>query len=327
MKIWFPTIRAGTGADIFTINLAKGLNAKGIETEITWFPHLAEAFPYPLKYIKVPDNVDIIHANSWYGFAFSRINIPTIISAYHWVHDFALSPYKSIAQKIYHYNLIKRYENASIEAGDAVIAISKYTANILSEHFPHKKIDIINTGIDENIFKPKKGSKTKNDKFNLLFVGSCSKRKGFDLLAPIMKTLPENIILNYTEGNIKGINNTNKLGKLNLKELINNYQDCDALIFPTRYEGFGYVIAEAMACAKPVVSTNCTSIPELITNNKTGLLCEENDILSFSMSILKLYKNRELCKQLGEAARDKIISEFNIENMIDKYIRLYKKIL
>ncbi len=326
MKIWFPTIRAGTGADIFTINLAKGLKEKGIETEITWFPHLAEILPYPLKYIKAPKNVDLIHSNSWYGFAFSNIGIPTVMSAYHWVHDPALSPYKSKAQKIYHDNLIRRYENSSIESADAIIAISKYTGNILSENFPDKKIHIINTGIDINLFKPN-NNKTKNDKFKLLFVGSCSKRKGFDLLSPIMKMLPENIILNYTEGNIKNISNVNKLGRLNLSELIKNYQDCDALIFPTRYEGFGYVLAEAMACAKPVISTNCTAIPELITNNKTGLLCEENDILSFSKSILELYKDKELCVYLGEEARDKIISEFNIENMITKYINLYKNLL
>ncbi len=327
MKIWFPTIRAGTGADIFIINLAKGLKEKGIETEITWFPHLAEILPHPLKYIKAPKNVDLIHSNSWYGFAFSNINIPTVISAYHWVHDLALSPYKSKAQKIYHAHLIRRYENVSIENADAVVAISKYTGNILSENFPDKKIHIINTGIDTNLFRPKNNNKTRNDKFKLLFVGSCSKRKGFDLLSPIIKMLPETITLNYTEGEIKNISQVNKLGKLNLKELIKNYQDCDALIFPTRYEGFGYVVAEAMACAKPVVSTNCTAIPELITNDETGLLCEENDIKSFSKSIMSLYKDKDLCNSLGEAARDKIICEFNIENMINKYINLYKKLL
>lgn len=326
MKIWFPTIRAGTGADIFTINLVKGLKENGIEAEITWFPHLTEVFPYPLKYIKAPKNTDIIHSNSWYGFAFSKANIPTVISVYHWVHDLALSSYKSRAQKLYHDNLIRRYENYSIEHAAEIIAISKYTGDIVSRNYPDKSINIINTGIDTNLFRPKKNNNTKNDKFNLLFVGSCSKRKGFDLLLPIMNMLPENIMLNYTEGNIKN-NKVNKLGKLNLNELIKRYQNCDALIFPTRYEGFGYVVAEAMACAKPVVSTNCTAIPELITNNKTGLLCEENDIISFSKSILELYENKRLCVRLGEEARKKIIREFNIENMINKYIKLYKTLL
>ena len=326
MKIWFPTIRAGTGADIFIINLVKGLRENGVEAEITWIPHLAELLPYPLKYIKAPKNTDIIHSNSWYGFAFSKVNIPTVISVYHWVHDLALSPYKSKAQKIYHNNLIRRYEKLSIESASKVIAISKYTGDVISRNYPDIKINIINTGIDTNLFRPKINKKTKNDKFNLLFVGSCSKRKGFDLLLPIMKLLPVNIVLNYTEGNIKNVN-VNKLGKLNLNELIKNYQNCDALLFPTRYEGSGYVVAEAMACEKPVVSTNCTAVPELIDNSKTGLLCEQDDIISFSKSILELYEDNRLCVRLGEEARDKIICKFNIENMINEYIKLYKTLL
>ena len=82
-----------------------------------------------------------------------------------------------------------------------------------------------------------------------------------------------------------------------------------------------------MACAKPVVSTNCTAVPELIDNSKTGLLCEQDDIISFSKSILELYEDNRLCVRLGEEARDKIICKFNIENMINEYIKLYKTLL
>ncbi len=326
MKIWFPTIRANTGADIFTINLAKGLRENGIEIEITWFPHLAEVLPYPLQYIKAPKNIDIIHTNSWYGFAFSRINIPTVISVFHWVHDPALSPYKSITQKFYHDNFIKRYEYSSIDTATVITAISEYTGNQLSNAFPEKNIQIINTGINTNLFRPK-NNYTENNKFKLLFVGLPSKRKGFDLLFPIMEKLPKNIVLYYTQGDIKGNNNIIKLGELTLMNLMKHYQECDALLFPTRYEGFGYVVAEAMACAKPAISTNCSAIPELITNNKSGLLCPTDDVSSFVNSVIRLSKDKHLCTMLGQEARNKIVNKFKLESMIKKYIQLYKTLV
>ncbi len=327
MKIWFPTIRANTGADIFTINLAKGLRKNGIQTEITWLPHLAEVFPHSLRYIKAPNDIDIIHTNSWYGFSFSKVNRPMVISLFHWVHDPALSPFKSSAQKFYHKNFIKRYEYSSIENATAVIAISKYTGNQITKIFPDKKIHVINTGIDTTLFKPSKATKNK-DQFKLIFVGTPSKRKGFDMLLPIMEQLPDNILLQYTDGFIKSSKkNIVKVGKLNLKNLIDYYQNSDAMLFPSRYEGFGYVIAEAMACAKPVISSDCSAIPELITNNQSGFLCPVGDVMSFADSVLRLVKDKDLCTRLGNEARNKVVQDFNIEAMVEKYIKVYKSLL
>ena len=326
MKIWFPTIRAGTGADVFIINLARGLMKIGIEAEITWFPHLSEIFPYPLRYARVPNNVDIIHANSWYGFAFSRFNIPVVISVFHWVHDSDLLPYKSFLQKAYHDYFIKRYENSSIRNATVITTISKYTGAQLQKEFPDNKIIIINNGIDTNLFIPETSIKKDGSKFNLFYAGTPSKRKGFDLIGPILEKLPSNIYLNYTDGYINN-NKAQKLGKLNLSQLISAYQSCDALLFPSRYEGFGYVVAEAMACGKPVVTSNCSALPELVENMKTGILCPVDDVPEFVASIMQLYKNRILAEKMGMAARQKVVEEYSLENMINEYIKLYKSII
>ena len=74
MKIWFPTIRAGTGADIFIINLAKGLRENGVSKQRSrGFPHLSRAITPPTKvYKSTKECRPIIHSNSWYGFAFSN---------------------------------------------------------------------------------------------------------------------------------------------------------------------------------------------------------------------------------------------------------------
>lgn len=46
IAVWFLTVRAHTGADIFTERLAEGLQKKGIRAEITWLPHRAEYLPW-----------------------------------------------------------------------------------------------------------------------------------------------------------------------------------------------------------------------------------------------------------------------------------------
>ena len=64
------------------------------------------------------------------------------------------------------------------------------------------------------------------------------------------------------------------LGKLTEDELVDEYNKCDALLFPTRLEGFGYCIAEAMSCGKPVIATSSSSIPEIFQDKINGYLIE-----------------------------------------------------
>ena len=52
----------------------------------------------------------------------------------------------------------------------------------------------------------------------------------------------------------------------------------DIFLLPSHWEGFGYVIAEAMYCEKPVVAFNVSSNPEIVSNNETGFLVEHGDV-------------------------------------------------
>lgn len=49
----------------------------------------------------------------------------------------------------------------------------------------------------------------------------------------------------------------------------------------SRLEGFGYAVAEAMACEKPVVCTNGSLLPELVVDQKSGFLCEQDNVSDF----------------------------------------------
>src|SRR5690606_4773998 len=90
------------------------------------------------------------------------------------------------------------------------------------------------------------------------------------------------------------------------------------------------VIMEAMACGLPVVSTPLAGVPELVLQDKTGLLVPERDPGALAGSIEKLIADPSLCKRFGEEGRRRAEQEFAIEVTTGQLKRLlvrYGKII
>ncbi|MGH8119058.1 MAG: glycosyltransferase family 4 protein, partial [Gammaproteobacteria bacterium] len=303
MKVWIPAIRAGTGADVHAELLAAGLSRRGIQSDLHWFSHYFELFPFLLRTVPAPPRTVITIANSWYGYGFKRKNIKLVITVYHCVHDESYAPYRSLRQKIYHDTCVYVNEYCSLQSADKVVAISNYTAASIKKIFKKYEPAVIYPGIDTAFFSP--GRKTPdNGKFRLLFVGTASRRKGFDLLAPIMRRLGEGFTLaiatDAKPAMTAGVDNILALGRLSKDALVQAYRDCNALLFPTRFEGFGYAVCEAMACGKPVVTSDNSSLPELVKHNETGLLCKTNDVEAFVEAVKILASDPERTRSMGE---------------------------
>ena len=84
-------------------------------------------------------------------------------------------------------------------------------------------------------------------------------------------------------------------------------------VFPT-------VIAEAMASARPVVSTTTAGIPELVADRATGLLAAPKDTRALADAINTLIGNAELRERLGRAGRARIEQHFTIEKTIEPLV-------
>jgi len=331
MKIWFPTIRAGSGSDIFVDMLSGELRKRGIDVVVSWFNHLHELYPVFLKRVPAPPDVDVIQANSWSAYAFQRNGIPLVVTMHHVVHDELYAPYRNLAQAAYHRLLIRKYEEKGIRAAKKVVAGSSYTATITKRVFDTDKVVVINNGIDISRFSPGIANKFDERKCNLLFVGNASRRKGFDFLMQVMEELGSAYQLYYTDS--PGIigpsvtTNSKCIGKLSEDQLLNAYRSCDVFVFPSRYEGFGLVVAEAMACGKPVIAARTSSLPELIENGVDGILCSPDNIQEFVNAIRQLQSNKELANKVALKAREKIVSKFTLDQMVDNYIELYRSII
>lgn len=82
-------------------------------------------------------------------------------------------------------------------------------------------------------------------------------------------------------------------------------------------EGTPVAILEAGAAALPVVSTRHAGIPQAVIDGETGFLVEERDIHGMANAMLKLLRDRDLCRSMGQAARDHIRTKYNIKQHLD----------
>ncbi|MGH7555068.1 MAG: glycosyltransferase family 4 protein [Longimicrobiales bacterium] len=102
-------------------------------------------------------------------------------------------------------------------------------------------------------------------------------------------------------------------------------QRCDIVAVPSHWEGFGLVAAEAMAAAKPVVATNASSLPEIVTDEREGLLVPPRQPNELADALLRLIRDAELRKRLGEAGRQRALESFSHERMIERYESILTK--
>jgi glycosyltransferase involved in cell wall biosynthesis len=99
------------------------------------------------------------------------------------------------------------------------------------------------------------------------------------------------------------------------------------LLFPTVREGFGLAAVEAMACGLPVVATNSSALPEIVTHEKGGFLCKLGDIDAFATAIQILADSSLLREQWGLFNRVEVEGKFKLKTMIDNYQMLFDKML
>ena len=113
---------------------------------------------------------------------------------------------------------------------------------------------------------------------------------------------------------IKFIGEVDHAGKL---ELLGNAK---ALIAPIQWEEpFGLFFIEAMACGTPVITMNRGSVPELIINEKTGFICENEDQAAEKIKIIDSID--------GKACFDHVNNNFSSERMAEGYLAAYNKVL
>lgn len=100
----------------------------------------------------------------------------------------------------------------------------------------------------------------------------------------------------------------------------------DIFALTSSYEGFGLVLLEAMAAARPVVASLVSAIPEIVQHEVTGLLCEAGDHEGFAQALLRL-EQVDVRDRLGKAGHERALTRFTIARMTEATLSIYKECL
>jgi glycosyltransferase involved in cell wall biosynthesis len=174
------------------------------------------------------------------------------------------------------------------------------------------------------------------DNPRIIAIGRMTAQKGFDLLIEsfslIAAKFPEWKLLIIGEGQdenyLKKLIAERKLtGRIKLEPPVKNIQplllQSSILAIPSRYEGFGLVLTEAMEVGLPCVAFDCKCGPsEIIKNGEDGFLVENGNVKEFADSLEKLMADKDLRKQMGASAKANV-KRFHAGEVMPRWIKLF----
>ncbi len=112
-------------------------------------------------------------------------------------------------------------------------------------------------------------------------------------------------------------------GPVNQDRILEHYHRADCFALPSFAEGIPVVLMEAMSMQIPCVTTHITGIPELIKNGETGLLAPPSDVDGLVKQLDRLIQDPALAKSLGEAARKKVLEDYDLEGNVEKLATIF----
>lgn len=298
---------------------------------------LSEFLPAALRIQKQIRQIrpDIIHVHSSFAGLLVRIcylykkERPRIVYCAHgWSFLMEVSPLKKAL-----YGVLEKVLSSKT---DLIIDIStKEYLGAQKYRIPDDKSLVIPNGIDErtNLVRPVTVSMVHDpSKITLLFVGRFDRQKGFDLLVDFFKSHPlRNTILYAVGENVldpamkeEMPDNIVSLGWVDHSTIDFYYQQADAVIIPSRWEGFGLVAVEAMKNKKPVLASNRGDLPELVKNGINGYLFDL-DHLDDLTRILTTVTKPEL-KAMGEHGFIFFKNHFTSKKLNQRLMKVYEQL-
>ena len=253
---------------------------------------------------------------------------------------------RSLSEYQRHWPLAARVERLLHRRMDAIIANSRAVlSDLILEEVAADKIRLIYNGI-EPIALPKRGESRRalgitDDAFVGIMVANLIRYKGhcdlIDGLASVAESLPPHwrvLCVGRDEGlrqKLEDLVQTRGL-KLNI-EFLGERTDIPPLLAAADFgilssyeEGFSNVVLETMAAGLPMIVTNVGGNPEAVLNGQTGLVVPSRNPLAIGAAIIRLARDSDLRRRLGEAALLRVQKEFSIENCIVAHERLYEEL-
>ncbi|WP_212935387.1 glycosyltransferase family 4 protein [Bacillus hominis] len=306
-----------TAEDNFVANVNK---MRSIPLTIL-YPECRFSFPTPrIKRELLAFKPDIIHIATPFNMGLcglyyaKKLNIP-VVGSYHTDFDAYLRYYKIEFLSNMLWNYLKWFHS---HMQKNFVPSPETLHQLKNKGF--QALYIWGRGVDCTLFHPTYNKGLFRKKYNitakyvLSYVGRLAPEKDIDTLQTLIQTTnKERDDIHWliagdgplAKGLQENVPKTNVTftGYLQGEDLAEAYASSDLMVFPSTTETFGNVVLESLACGTPVIGANSGGVKNIITDGKTGVLCEPKNEDSFLSSIYELLNNEEMRKQISLDAR------------------------
>lgn len=237
----------------------------------------------------------------------------------------------TLIKKIY----VKVMTFFAVKVSSSIVTVSKFSRNEILRltSADSNKLSVIYNAVDEK-FSTDVASRQSDEKY-ILFVGNIKPHKNLNnALQAFRIFLQKNnnykfYIVGKKEGFITGVNNLDTLikgiensviftGYISDRELKGYYANASLFFFPSKYEGFGLPILEAMKFSIPILSSNASSLPEV--GGDAILYCDPNDIYDMAEKLESVLDNKI---DFLRIKYENQLKKFSWENSAKKYTALF----
>ena len=241
------------------------------------------------------------------------------------IHD--LIPFKTEMENIGIIDNYRRNLENTIKRSDCIITVSENSKKEIMEYFsvPEERIHIVYDGVDVQRYDgvlSKEISDSVVEKYNLpkkyiLYFGSNRKHKNVETVVNAYAKLDEavkteySLVLSNPSNDIQQLvrklnleNNVTYVERVSEQEKVVIYQKASLFVLVSFYEGFGIPLLEAMAASVPVITSNCSSLPEVAGD--AAILVDPHDVDCLKEKMTEVLYSVELRNQLIEKGHQNI---------------------
>ena len=241
------------------------------------------------------------------------------------IHD--LIPFKTEMENIGIIDNYRRNLENTIKRSDCIITVSENSKKEIMEYFsvPEERIHIVYDGVDVQRYDEvlsKEISDSVVEKYNLpkkyiLYFGSNRKHKNVETVVNAYAKLDEavkteySLVLSNPSNDIQQLvrklnleNNVTYVERVSEQEKVVIYQKASLFVLVSFYEGFGIPLLEAMAASVPVITSNCSSLPEVAGD--AAILVDPHDVDCLKEKMTEVLYSVELRNQLIEKGHQNI---------------------
>ncbi|AKJ14974.1 glycosyl transferase [Streptomyces incarnatus] len=306
-------------------------------------PHMAEFGSYLARQWSLSPP-DVVHSHFWMsGLAalagVRELGIP-VVQTYH-----ALGTVKKRYQGAADTSPPQRLaieEAVGHECARIIATCSDEVAELKAMGLDEERISVVPCGVDPDRFTPAPGARPAGARRRLLAVGRLVPRKGFDRAIRALASIPdaELLVAGGPEADLLGIDTEARrlrtlageygvsdrvtlLGGVGRARMPRLMAGADLVLSLPRYEPFGIVPLEAMACATPVVATAVGGQLDTVVDGTTGVLVPADDDYDLGAVVRSLLADPDRLARYGAAGRERVLTHYTWDRVADGVAGVY----